>query len=342
MFELKPWLVDVPVQLNIWIRPECQRIQWEVIKKARPRTLFIVSDGGRTEEEWNLISQSRHMIDTSIDWDCEIHKMYSDKNYGMYQNQMNAYAYIWSRVDRCIFLEDDVAPSVSFFQFCAELLERYKDDPRICMIAGQNYLGQYDRPDADYFFTAQMFGWGFATWKRVYDNYYNFNYGKSVYTMDLLNHATNGDRNFQKKIQAYAKNEYYQGHKAFDEFFLEFAFYAYHQLAIVPTKNMIYVSGADQSAAHFTEANRIPKAIRNLFFMDRYEYDFPLKHPEYIIRDYYFENKVHEIRADKGVINKTKRFAEAKYLYIVNGGNILDGAKRIIHRKANSNKELEH
>ena len=342
MFELKPWLVDVPVQINIWIRPECQKLQWNVIKEARPSKLFIVSDGGRNDEEWELISQNRRMVDTSIDWECEIHKLYSDKNYGMYQNMMNAYEYIWARVDRCIFLEDDVAPSVSFFQFCAELLERYKNDTRICMIAGHNYLGTYDRPDSDYFFTAEMFGWGFATWKRVYDNYYNFNYGKSEYTMDLLDHAAGTDRNFVKTAKAYAVNEYYQGHKAFDEFFLYFAFYAYHQMAIVPTKNMICVSGADESATHFTKTSQVPTAIRNLFFMKRYEYEFPLKHPEYFIRDYYFENKVHEIRSDQGFLNKTKRFIEMKYLYICNGGNILEGVKRVIHRKTHSSEELEH
>lgn len=30
---MKPYLVDVPVRVNIWIRPECQRKQFEIIKK---------------------------------------------------------------------------------------------------------------------------------------------------------------------------------------------------------------------------------------------------------------------------------------------------------------------
>ena len=341
MTELKPWLVDVPVQFHIWTRPECQKLQWDVIREARPSKLFVVSDGGRNEEEWALINQNRTLIDEGIDWECEVHKLYSDKNYGMYQNTMNAYEYIWARVDRCIFLEDDVAPSVSFFRFCAELLEKYKDDTRICMIAGQNFLGTYDRPDSDYFFTRQLYGWGFATWKRVYDNYYNFDYGKSAYAMDLLEHATKENHHFFKKIKAYATQEYYQGHKAFDEFFLEFTFYGFNQMAIVPTRNMIHVTGATESSTHFTDMHKLPKAVQNMFFMKRYEYDFPLKHPKYVIPDYYYENRIHEIRADKGALNKTKRFIETKYLYIKNGGNIIYGAKRIINRKLSSGKELE-
>ena len=31
--------------------------------------------------------------------------------------------FIWSKVDRCILLEDDQVPSVSYFSYCAELLE---------------------------------------------------------------------------------------------------------------------------------------------------------------------------------------------------------------------------
>ena len=42
--EMKPYLVDVPVRVNIWIRPECQKKQFEILKQARPSILFIQSD----------------------------------------------------------------------------------------------------------------------------------------------------------------------------------------------------------------------------------------------------------------------------------------------------------
>ena len=60
---MKPYLVDVPVKINIWIRPECQRKQFEVIKKARPSVLFVTSDGGRNDQEWELIYQNRKIYD---------------------------------------------------------------------------------------------------------------------------------------------------------------------------------------------------------------------------------------------------------------------------------------
>lgn len=82
MSALKKYLVDIPVRINIWIRPECQRRQFEVIKKARPSILFIQSDGGRNDEEWQAIYANRKMIDEGIDWDCQVYRLYEEKIMG--------------------------------------------------------------------------------------------------------------------------------------------------------------------------------------------------------------------------------------------------------------------
>jgi len=340
MSETKEWLIDVPVQFNIWIRPECQRRQWDVLRRVRPRILFIVSDGGRDEREWELIRKNREMIDSELDWDCEVHRLYSDRNVGMYQNQMNANEYIWARVDRCIFMEDDNVPSESFFPFCRELLEKYKDDLRISMISGLNVLGDYERPSADYFFSRSCHVWGFATWRRVYENYYNFNYGKDPYVMDLIHKELGGHTAMKKIMDAYAVQEYYQGHKAFEEFFLEFSFFAYHQMAIIPKRNLISNIGATADSAHFVEFSELPKEVQQIFNMKTWTYEFPLKDPEYFVPDYYYDRRVHEIYADIGW-PKIKRQIERKYLYIRSGKNILEGAKKVLRRRAARNREFE-
>ena len=116
---VKPFLVDVPVKTNVWTRPNCQRRQFEVIKKARPSILFIQSDGGRNEQEWELIRQNRRIFDEEIDWDCTIYKIFSDRNLGLYSMYFECEKYIWNQVDRCIFLEADHIPAISYFRFCA-------------------------------------------------------------------------------------------------------------------------------------------------------------------------------------------------------------------------------
>ena len=208
------------------------------------------------------------------------------------------------------------------------------------MISGLNVLGDYDRPSADYFFSRSCHVWGFATWKRVYQNYYNFNYGKDPYVMDLI-HKELGNHTAMKKIMdAYAVQEYYQGHKAFEEFFLEFSFFAYHQLAIIPTRNLISNIGATADSAHFTNLEEQPKEMQAIFNMKTYEYSGELRHPEYFVPDYYYDKRVHEIYADIGW-PKIKRQIERKYIYIKSGKNIFEGAKRVIRRRASYNKEYE-
>lgn len=150
------YLVDVPVCINLWIRPQCQRLQFEVIKKARPSILFLISDGGRTETEWQAIFQNRALYDEEIDWDCTVYKMYEKENRGLYAMDRKSFDLVWKVVDRCIFLEDDILPSVSFFPYCKELLERYKDDLRVNVICGMNHLGVYEAASSDYFFPVRV------------------------------------------------------------------------------------------------------------------------------------------------------------------------------------------
>ena len=58
---MQDYLVDVPVCIYIWIRKECQRKQFEIIKQSKTKYHFLVSDGGRNDEETRIISNHRKM-----------------------------------------------------------------------------------------------------------------------------------------------------------------------------------------------------------------------------------------------------------------------------------------
>lgn len=292
---MKDFLIDVPVQINIWIRPECQRKQFDVIKKVRPSIIFLVSDGGRNDTEWEAIKINRKLYDENVDWNCKIYKLYADKNYGLYEMEIKKQELVWSNVDRCIFLEDDILPNESFFKFCKELLEKYKDDYRINVICGMNHLGFYNKPNTDYFFTRQGSIWGFATWKRVFEQYYDFSYHKDNYIMDLLKERTKNNKIFYKRIIGYSKEKLYEGHIASTEYFFEFGIYGQNQLQIVPTKNLISNIGATNDSAHFSEIKLLPRGLRKIFNMKTYELGLPLKHPQYVIPDVYYEKKRNSI-----------------------------------------------
>lgn len=82
---MKPYLVDVPVLLFVFIRPDTLEKVFEVIREARPSKLFLVSDGPRinNEADRKLIEESRTIVN-NIDWECEVNRLYFDENQGMY------------------------------------------------------------------------------------------------------------------------------------------------------------------------------------------------------------------------------------------------------------------
>ena len=76
-----------------------------------------------------------------------------------------------AQYDRVIILEDDCLPHPSFFRFCEELLEKYRDDKRVMSITGTNLLGEWKSNIQSYHFSIYFNCWGWATWKRAWDYY---------------------------------------------------------------------------------------------------------------------------------------------------------------------------
>jgi len=293
---MKPYLVDVPVMLMVFVRPDTLRRVFNVIKEARPSMLFLVSDGPRehipTDRE--KIDESRKIVE-EIDWDCKLKKLYFDTNQGLYKTTNMSYEFVFKYVDRCIFLEDDVETSVSFFRFCADLLEKYKDDTRMYRICGMNHLGVYKETDKDYFFSREGSIWGYAIWKRTFNNFDGeYSFRKDKYVMDRL--EDNSPKWIFKKANGYAHGEMVDGHVAGPEFFFNSTPFLHNQLNIVATKNMVCNIGCTADSAH--SADNIRKLTKNkqqLFYMRTYEYEFPLRHQQFVIVDKLYEKKVDRI-----------------------------------------------
>lgn len=337
---MKPCLVDVPVRVNIWIRPECQKKQFEILKQARPSILFIQSDGGRNEKEWEAIRANRKLIDEGIDWECTVYRLYEDKNNGLYTMSRKVQQLVWSKVDRCIFLEDDILPSVSFFRYCAELLEKYKDDERIECICGMNHLGISENVKADYFFSRQGSIWGIAYWKRCYERRGIFEYGKDPYVMNLLKQRTRHNPISWKRMCAYAKSEYYEGHVAGGEFWIEFSMYAHNSLQIIPKKNMISNIGCTENAAHSSELKKLPRGIRRVFNMKTYELEFPIKHADYVIPDVSYEKRRNKIMGYNSPVVSMCRRIESIFLHSPKEN--IQRIKRSLHKKRRTKKQNEN
>lgn len=164
-------MLNTPVLFLIFKRPDKTQKVFDAIRQAKPKQLFVGADGPRdsVEGEKELCEQARKILE-QVDWPCEVKTLFKEKNVGSKIAESTAITWFFDHVEQGIILEDDCLPNQSFFRFCEELLEKYKDDTRIMNIAGLNLL---NKPfgDASYYFSKITYAWGWATWKRAWKYY---------------------------------------------------------------------------------------------------------------------------------------------------------------------------
>jgi hypothetical protein len=159
-----------PVVLLMFARPDTTARVMEAIREAKPRRLLLVADGPREEVpgEAERCEETRALAER-VDWDCEVSTNFADRNLGQKERVESGLSWAFELEEEAIILEDDTLPNRSFFSFCDELLERYRDDERILSIGGSNF--QFDgRASADsYYFSRYPHIWGWAGWRRAWE-----------------------------------------------------------------------------------------------------------------------------------------------------------------------------
>ena len=160
--------LETPVVFIIFKRPEPTQIVFEAIRKAKPKQLFIIADGPRDAAEAEKCEETR-AIACNVDWDCEVQTHFSETNLGCGLRISSGLDWVFSQVEEAIILEEDCLPTPSFFPFCQTLLERYRHDPRIMLISGNNF--NFKKMPHSYFFSRYVLIWGRATWRRAWKHY---------------------------------------------------------------------------------------------------------------------------------------------------------------------------
>lgn len=331
---MKEALVDVSVLLVFFARPDTFEKVFEQVKKARPRRLFLYQDGPRLNrhDDFENIEKCRKIAE-DIDWECEVHKLYQTENKGCNPSGYIAHSWAFSLTDKCIVLEDDVVPSVSFFTFCKEMLDKYEFDERVMLISGINLEEITENIDGDYFFTSCTSIWGWASWKRVisqWDTEYMFldnDYYKTC--IDELIKI----RRFPKAFVSMCRKHRETG-KEFFETILISNQYLNSGLSIVPKKNMINNIGVSDDSTHFSgNINTLPRGYRRIFTMQRYELDRDIQHPKYIIENYGYKDRTYRIKAWGHPFVKIYRLLEMTFYRLKYDG--LSGVVKMISNMVN-------
>ena len=292
--------IDVPVLMIFFIRPDKLRQVFEQVRLARPSELFLFQDGARNGnvKDEALISECRKIV-TNIDWNCKVHTLYSDFNYGVDSSVFAAIKWAFESVDRLIILEDDIVASQSFFEYSKQLLDKYQDDAHISMIGGMNHLEAYNDEEADYFFAESCAIWGWATWKRFFnkwDRELNFLADKDA-LKKIRSKISRRKYRIQLKKGLRVRNEALRDpNKASFESSSFFANLLNDGCAIIPTKNLITNIGIGEGTFHATDSiKKITRRMQKLFYMARYELRFPLRPPLTNRQDEAYNKKINQL-----------------------------------------------
>ena len=308
---MKKFCVDVAVLLIFFNRPEKFIKVFEQVKEAKPSRLYLYQDGpreGRNDVEG--ITACRKILE-SIDWECEIHKNFQEKNVGCDPSEFNAIKWMFETETKGIILEDDDIPSISFFKFCKELLDKYENDTRIFKISGMNNFGIMNEEQGSYFFTHLSSIWGWATWKRcvdMYDTQYEFldnDYLQANMRAQFIE--------FSHKIDTCRRHK--ATGKAYYESILWNTQSSNNMLNIVPSVNMITNIGIGPNGTHSGNSTEyMDKMSKSLFYSPRYEMTFPLRHPRHVIADMTYYKKMCELLGFSNFFLQKRRHLEVRWI----------------------------
>lgn len=265
--------LNTPIAFFIFNRPDTTKVVFEAIRKVKPKQLFIVADGTRINKlgEEQLCEQTRAITD-NIDWDCEVKRNYSQVNLGCKKRLSSGISWIFENVEQAIFLEDDCLPDISFFRYCQELLEHYKENENVMLISGNKVLSDYTGINTSYYFSKFAHIWGWASWRRAW-KYYDVNMSdwETINQIEFLKRVI--PTKVGVKYWRLILDEVYSELIDTWDYQLQYMLWKKNGLSIIPAKNLVVNIGFNNVEATHT------KSSGGLYSKMKFEeMNFPLIH----------------------------------------------------------------
>jgi len=275
--------VKSPVVIFIYKRATNLEAITAVLRKVKPARVYIIADGSSQNNDKEVLS-TRIKLESLITWKCKIIKIYSDTNLGLKKRFASGINTVFQKEDRAIFIEDDCIPSITFFRYCDELLEKYVNNPQIGIISGDNFLFGQPKIKESYYFSRYPLIWGWASWRRAWKGY-----DPEITTWKI------GEVNSWLSDYLGSKVASLYWHLIFNnvkkniiktwDYQLTYHFFKSRMLHITPKVNMVTNVGIDSHATNTKIKSRGMGQTAN-------DIEFPLIHPTSIVRNIAADTKV--------------------------------------------------
>jgi hypothetical protein len=281
---MNSYKLNTAVAFIVFNRPKTTSIVFEQIRKAKPTELFLIADGPRQNRpgEKDACDQVRKIV-SNVDWNCQVHKNFSDENLGCKNRLSSGITWLFENVEKAIILEDDCFPDQSFFRFCDELLEVYKDSDEIMLISGNKVLPHKIQTDSSYYFSSFNHIWGWATWRRAWEHYdIKMKQWHEINQSEFLAGFVNNQE--AVKFWKTLLNEVYVGKIDTWDYQWQYSTWLRNGFSVIPSRNLVINLGFNNQSTNTTSSGGLYSK------MELESLSFPLKHPFRISRNFAADN----------------------------------------------------
>jgi predicted O-methyltransferase YrrM len=281
------------VLLLIFNRPDTTGQVMEAIRAAQPSRLYVAADGPCDRPGEAGRCKTARQIATAVDWPCRLHTLFREQNLGCRLAVRSALDWFFDHESEGIILEDDCLPSQSFFRYCTELLQKYRNDTRVMSVSGSDYLGR--QSDTSYYYSIYHDPWGWATWRRAWKLCdHEMKAWPLFLAADGLRSLSDGDLQFELHWRNIFE-AMYQGRRLDTwDYPVMFTQFAQRGLTCRPCVNMV------KNIGHHPDAVHTKSPLHPLGNLPNSEMGFPLRHPAVMIRDLYADKIIGRWRFDVG------------------------------------------
>jgi hypothetical protein len=274
----RPPVTSTPVALFLFNRPRRTATVFDAIRKARPTTLLLIADGPRPghPEDFDDCAAARDVV-AQVDWPCEVKTNFADANQGLKRRFDSGMQWVFAECEEAILLEDDCVPELSFFRFCDESLDRYRDDERILSISGNNFQFGQPRGDASYYFSRHPHIWGWATWRRAWSHYDpTMSEWPTARDEGWLESIVDGQHAVQYWSYIFEAN-----HRSLENWDYAWSFSCWRRggMHVLPNVNLVSNHGFGEDSSHTKNTNS------KFAFLLTQPMAFPLQHPTTVAVD---------------------------------------------------------
>lgn len=131
--------------------------------------IIVFGDGPKTSEQEEAVKQTRETAKAMLGGRAEY--FFRDENAGLARSVISGVNEVVGRFGRAVVIEDDLELAPRFLTYMNRALECFAHDERVWQVSGYMFDVPEFRSRSDALFLPMTVSWGWATWKRAWEQF---------------------------------------------------------------------------------------------------------------------------------------------------------------------------